>query len=131
MSYPRVILPELHFVGVADPGVPNAERLVFRPTQPLNLNGYGVVLGIRQEAGKVMPIFDNCFWFPGVDVVPPSWILVHTGRGEPRATQESGEQVVNFHWQRPYTVFGAPNIVPVLFRLDSAVIGQMLPSTQR
>jgi len=126
MSYPASVLPELHFVGVADPGVPNYERIVLRPTQDVELLGYGVALGIGSLEFGAKPVFDNCFWFPSGVVAPPSWVLIYTGRGTPQILEDRGETLHTFHWQRPYTLFTRHDLVPILFRLDSALVGRVL-----
>ena len=126
MSYPVSVFPELHFVGVADPGVPNLERIVIRPTQEVDLLGYGVALGVGSLEEGAQPIFDNCFWFPSRIVTPPSWILIYTGTGTLRITEEGGQTVHNLHWQRSHTMFNNPNLIPILFRLDAAIVGRVL-----
>jgi hypothetical protein len=122
---PNFPLTELHIVGVANPGKPNVERIVIRPTQQVNLNGYGIALGVSAGLGA-RPMLDNCFWFPEVEVVPPSWILVYTGKGVPHKSQWQGTDVLIFHWQRDYVVFTREIVVPVLFRIAAATVGHLL-----
>jgi len=128
---PYLPLPELHLVGVADPGKPNLERIVIRPTQQLNLNGYGLAVGVSAGAAGASPIFDNCFWFPAIVVQPPSWVLIYTGPGEQRSSDWQGEAVLNLHWQRKFTVFTLEFLVPVLFRVEGAAVGQLLTPPYR
>ena len=128
MAQPHLPIPELHVVGVADAGVPNSERVVLRPTQPLSLLGYGVAVGIsaRTSTPSAHPLHDSCFWFPAIEVAPPSWILIFTGKGEFKESEWEGQAVHTFHWGRQYTVFTHELIVPVLFRLDGATVGGLL-----
>ncbi len=123
---PYLPLPELYLVGVADPGKANLERIVIRPTQPLNLNGYGLAVGVSAGSAGASPIFDNCFWFPAIEVQPPSWVLVYTGPGQEGNADWQGEAVLNLHWQRQYTVFTFEFLVPVLFRVEGAAVGRLL-----
>lgn len=127
MATPNLVIPELHLVGVADPGVPNQERVVLRPTQNLRLHGYGLCIGIPSTGLGAQPLFDNCFWFPNVEINLPSWILVFTGKGNFGTSKwHTGEDVYSFHWQRPHTVFESRQVVPILFRVDGSVVGPIL-----
>lgn len=128
MSYSPLVIPELTILGVAHPGVPNEERVVVRPTESVQLGEFGIAVGLFvPETGGARPLFDNVFWFPNHVLAPPAWILVYTGKGEPKQTMlPSGETVVTLFWQRAITVFDGPNVVPVLFRLGGAVVGPRL-----
>jgi hypothetical protein len=128
VAYPNLVIPELHLVGVADPGSANSERVVLRPTQSIRLHGYGLTVGIPAErGGGALPLFDNCFWFPDIQVAPPSWVLVFTGKGNVQESiWQSGERVLALHWQRWFTIFGNRNLVPVLFRVDGSAVGPLL-----
>lgn len=127
MAYPNLAITEIHLIGVADVGVPNQERVVLRPTQELRLHGYGLTVGITGSAQGAYPLFDNCFWFPDLEVKPPSWILVFTGKGNVSTSKwHTGEDVLSLHWQRPFTIFDSRQVVPILFRVDGSVIGPLL-----
>lgn len=127
MAYPNQPVPELHLVGIADAGVPNQERVVLRPTQRLRLHGYGLTVGVPAAGPGALPLFDNVFWFPDVEVALPSWILVFTGKGRPMTSvTPSGEQILALHWNRPLTVFDSRRVVPVLFRVDGSAVGPVL-----
>lgn len=127
MASPRGPIPELHLIGVADAGVVNLERVVLRPTQPLSLNGYGIAVGVGADGEGAYPVYDNCYWFPEITVSPPSWIIVFTGKGSWNTGRwHTGEDVTYLHWQRQFTVFNAPNLLPVLFRVDGAVVSSQL-----
>ena len=131
MAYPSLITHELTLLGVADPGKPNLERIVLRPTQPINVSGFGLTVGLPNPQAGAYPLFDNVFWFPDLAIAPPSWILVYTGKGQPQNSYlPNGEQALTLHWQRPYTVFHDPRLVPVLFRAEGVIVGQQLRQTR-
>jgi hypothetical protein len=66
----------------------------------------------------------RCFWFPDIEVAPPSWVVLFTGPGKTKATtNEQGESVLALHWQRPNVIFTGAKVVPVLFRVDGSVVG--------
>jgi hypothetical protein len=130
-----VILPTIHelsILGVADAGVPNAERIVIRPAESINLAAVGLYLGVVQTNGFVQPVHDHFFWFGELVVAPPSWLFVFTGRGSYRQSQvpDTGHVAYTFHWNKPYTLFGTPGVVPVLFRYDGIAIGSVAPARQ-
>src|SRR5438105_869754 len=116
MNFPDPLEPDLEILGVADPGVPNAERILIRPTRTVSLIGFGIAMGlfISREQGA-MPIHDNVFWFPDMIVEPPALLFVYTNAGKVlQTTLESGEPALVFHWHRPYVLFTDPTLVPVL-----------------
>jgi hypothetical protein len=122
------IVTELTVIGVADPGIPNRERIVLRPTESLDLAQFGILIAVKNEDGSVIPIFDNFFWFGDLFIDPPCWINVYTGNGEFQKTilSDSNQPAYSLHWGRKVTVFNSPNIVPVLFRMDGILIGRQL-----
>jgi hypothetical protein len=127
MFLPPVL--ELTLVGVVDPGVPNQERVVLRPTESVNLSQFGLLIGWRNSDGSVVPVFDNFFWFGEIEVTPPSWILVYTGSGFFRKSvvPTSGQCVLSMYWGRSLTAFNVPQQLPVLFRIGSVLIGGQQP----
>lgn len=120
-------ITELSIVGVGDAGVANQERVVIRPTEAIDLGGYGLFLGQLQKNGMVLPLFDQFLWFGDGEISPPSWLVVYTGPGTPQITtmRETGQPAYTVHWGKPYTVFQNPGIVPVLFRFDAIGIGPL------
>lgn len=128
MSYPSLAVTELALIGVADAGVPNQERVIIRPTQAVDLRNFAVLAGkLDRSTGGAAPYFDAAFWFPADSAAPPSWLVVYTGRGTPRRTvAQNGDVIQTFFWQRQHTLFGAADVVPVLIRLDAAVVGRKL-----
>ena len=128
MTTPWLFMPDLSLLGVADPGVPNRERVVIRPTQTASLYATGIAVGvIDPRSGGASPIFDHTFWFPNVVVRPPSWVFVFTGPGSPSETKnQNGETIRSFFWNRQETIFANLELIPVLFRLGSVVIGRQL-----
>jgi hypothetical protein len=124
---------ELSIVTVADPGVPNMERIVIRPTENVNLGQFGMAAGIRQEAepNLVLPLTNSFFWFPSHVVEPPSWIFLYTGPGTTELTTLTGtsETAYVFHWGAETTIFQFREVVPILFRQAAILIGPN-PSTR-
>ena len=116
---------ELTILGVADVGIPNQERIIIRPTQAVNLAGFGLYLGQLRPDGMIVPFRDHFFWFGEIVVTAPGWIIVYTGPGEFQVSQLPGtkEPAYSFHWGKQTTILGAPNIVPALFRFDGISIG--------
>ncbi len=117
-----MILPtifEMSLVGVFDRGVPNRERIVLRPTDKVNLHEFFLVLAVRLDNGMVMPIHNQAFWFPDIELAPPGWIVVYTGPGTSTRTTipESGQPAHTFHWGNKQTVLNRPEVVPILFSL--------------
>jgi len=116
---------ELTIVVVADVGVPNQERIVIRPTQSVNLAGFGLYVGQLLPNGMIRPYPDHFLWFGEIFVAPPSWIIIYTGPGNFQQTRlpNAGEEAYVFHWGKNFTLFGVPGIVPALFRFDGILIG--------
>lgn len=119
---------ELSMMGVADPGVPNRERIVLRPTQKVNLGHFGLLIASPTDEGGYTPLRDHLLWLDEYRVAPPSWIFVYTGPGSARETEveETGEDVLTLHWGKKTTLFGETNLRPVLFRLGSVAVGHYL-----
>src|ERR1043166_2954424 len=79
--------------------------------------------------GAVVPVPDAFFWFGNVIVSPPSWLIVHTGRGAYKRgiDPEGQEEVPHFFWGRWFTMFNNGALAPLVFRIGSLVVGQQLP----
>jgi hypothetical protein len=123
-----MILPfihELSIVGVADVNVPNQERIIIRPTQSVNLAGFGLYIGWLKANGMITPYPDHFLWFGELFVAPPSWIIVYSGPGKFQQTHvnDGRETAYVYHWGKSHTVFGQPGIVAALFRFDGILIG--------
>jgi hypothetical protein len=104
------------------------ERVVLRPSDTINTAAYGVMIGIRQPTGHVIPLRDSFFWFGEVRIGPPSWILLFTRPGQYGVTKHvDGNPVHSFFWQRQQTVFTSESIVPVVFEIGSLAIGDHIP----
>ena len=124
---------QLSFVGVADPGVPNFERIVLRPTEEVNLAQFGVLLGLPEADGSATPLRDQFFWFGDLVVRPPAWILLYTGAGEFTTSYVAPDNVpaYSFHWGKPTVVFGAGSpLVPMVFGMGGVHVGHTLSSTE-
>jgi len=117
---------EIHFWGIFDAGVPDKERLVFQVKSSVNLAQYGVFAGLKNPNGMVTPLSDNFFWFGEMQVNPPTWIVVMTRPGlfEVTTHANTGEPLQIHYWGRKSTIFNGPDIAPVLFQINSVLIGQ-------
>lgn len=127
-----MILPPIHeltIVGIGDPGIANKERIVIRPTEPVNSAAFGLFLGMKLPNDLVVPYQDNFFWFGELIIEPPSWIIVYTGPGDFQKTTflDSKDTVYIYHWGKKTTVFNRPDIVAFIFKYSAITIGQSLP----
>ena len=123
-----MIFPPIYEFGnvmVFEPGVPNKERIVLRPTEVVDLSRYGVWAAWQHENGTVTPLPNLSFWFGLKTASPPSWIVIFTGKGEYRELShlETKEPVLCFHWGSEQTLFNYRQLVPVVYRYDSFSIG--------
>ncbi len=118
---------ELTIVIVGDPGVPNKERIILRPTQTIDLGQFSMTVGIRDKDNPnlVVPLQDHLFWFPNLVIEPPSWIFLYTGKGTYEKTNLAGtsETAHVFHWGREIVLFTYFELVPVLFKQTAMLIG--------
>jgi hypothetical protein len=117
---------ELLIAGIGDPGVPNLERIVLRPTQNINLGAYLVLLGYETGLVSAVPAIDSSYWFGNADVEPPSWVVLYTGAGVNGQSLEpgSGELLHRFYWGKPYTVFHVGGLLPLVVRMDAVTLGK-------
>ncbi|MES2669919.1 MAG: hypothetical protein V4673_05780 [Pseudomonadota bacterium] len=113
-------IEELQILGVYDSGVANLERIIIRVLQEVNLNCFGLMLGVRGHNGSAIPIRDNLLWFGHGIVKPNDWLFIYTAAGETRLIDvpNTGERIISLHWGRPVTLFNGPEFLPILFRLD-------------
>ncbi|HWW02433.1 MAG TPA: hypothetical protein VNZ64_22235 [Candidatus Acidoferrum sp.] len=116
---------EIGAVSVIASGVARHEHIAFRPTEPVNLAQFGILLGFQQENSVVTPIKDNLFWFGELEVSPPCWVVLYTGKGEYHVTHhfQTKHPVHVFYWGRETTLFKAREVVPVLVRMGGVAIG--------
>jgi hypothetical protein len=118
---------EATILAVGDPGVANKERIILRPTQSVNLGQFGMAVCIRsaENPNVVLPVNDNFFWFPSIDVTTPCWLFLYTGKGTYEQTTLAGssETAHVFHWGKDSTIFNYLELVPVLFRQSAILIG--------
>ena len=126
------ILPPVHelsVVGIFDPGIPNRERIVLRPTQPLNLAAFALILSATAPEG-VTPIPNQFLWLGERWLSPPAWIVVFTGPGrfQEGAHQTTGEPVLELHWGQPGVVLGRPGVAVSVIRIG-ALTSQVTPIT--
>ena len=113
-----------------DAGIPGDERIVLRPTELINLAQFGIILGNEHGQG-VTPVADHFFWFGEVEVAPPSWVVVHTGPGVYRVTEDVRTHfpVHLYYWGKPFTCFQIAGLRPVLVRISAVEIGRNVVST--
>jgi hypothetical protein len=123
-----VPVTELSMIGVSNPGVPDKEMVVLRPSETIVLPNFAVAVGVYDaSAGGARPIYDNVYWFPEIVISPPSWIFIYTGKGSPTENiVENGQRVLSLFWQRSHTIFGSPGLVPVLLRLGAVTVGRRM-----
>jgi hypothetical protein len=129
MIFPPLI--EVSAPVVEESGVPNKERVIFRPTQSINLVQFAIIVAIRQDNGSYNALVDNTFIFDDIIVKPPAWVVVFTGVGERKDTFFKGEPVHIRFWGRSNVMFGVAEVVPVIARIGQVMIGghsQMPPS---
>jgi hypothetical protein len=126
MTYVQAVQTQILMQGVHDAGSPNFERITFWVSGPMSLAGLGITLAVKRN-DVAQPIFDSCFWFPGMEVEQACWVVVYTRKGTAEWSKFEGTPVLNLFWQRNQTTFtkAAPAIVPVLFRIDVAVTGDI------
>lgn len=119
-------LSELVLYPVEDRGIPNSERIAIYAKESVNMGRYGVMVGHVSDDNSANPFQDNFFWFGDGVIKRGDWILLYTGKGEPKAIdwKEPGTKVYSIHWGRGTTMFANTNIVPILFRLDAVNVGR-------
>jgi hypothetical protein len=108
---------------VEDPAVPNQERIIFRPTDRINLVRFAIVVGFRNDNGLITVINDNCFWFDEIEVAPPSWVVIYTKQGQATQGLHAGNPVYFRYWGRKQTIFNILEFIPVLIRVSAVTIG--------
>jgi hypothetical protein len=120
-----IIPPPFEFgsVSVADAGVPGQERVIFRPTEAINLAQCGLLVGWRQENGMTTPLDNYFLWFGNIVVTPPSWIVVYTGKGSNNRGTHNGQPVYYYYWGKDATIFNIREVIPLLFKLAGVQFG--------
>jgi hypothetical protein len=118
---------EIHSVSAR--GLPNQERVYIRVNTRTYLGDYLLLAGVFLPDGRAIPVPNVSLWLGGETIDSGSWILVYTGPGEGKLMtqmKDTKEPVLVLHWQVPTTIFEAPNMVPVLVKIDvsSTQIGQ-------
>jgi hypothetical protein len=109
-----------------DPGIPGEERIVFRPTEPLNMAQCGLLLGWKDTTGMIIPL-PNCFyWFGDYIVTPPCWIVVYTGQGKFNIGDFNGQPVYVHYWGMDHTLFNYSEQIPLLIKFSGVQVGESL-----
>jgi len=108
-----------------DSAIDKLERIIFRPTEPINLATYGILVGWQDQNGLITPLKDNFFWFGEIQIAPPCWIVVYTGKGENKliSHHQTGHPVYIFYWGNDTTILNLKETVPVLVRFAGIQIG--------
>jgi hypothetical protein len=129
-----MLIPPLFEFGkvtVADPGTPGLERILFRPTEPIDLGQCALLLGWRREDGQIVPLDNYFFWFGVNFVSPPCWIVVFTGKGQDNRSEDNGQPFYFYYWGQESTLFNFSEQIPLLIKFPGVQIGEhlkMLPS---
>lgn len=119
-------LTEFSMHPVFDRGVPNLERIPIQVRQQTAIGQFGLMTGSVTQPGFAIPMIDNLFWFGDAIVNPGDWIIVYTGNGIARTddwNNPPGSKVYSVHWGRNKTMFANTNIVPILFKTNSILVG--------
>jgi hypothetical protein len=114
---------ELGSVTVSDPGVSGKERIVFRPTEQINLVQCGILLGWRETGGITTPLNNEFFWFGEAIATPPCWIVVYTGKGQYTQGIYNGHPVYFYYWGKDTTVFNVREIIPLVIKFGGVQFG--------
>ena len=122
-------LQEIMIHPVADRGVPNRERIPIYIKEATNLGQYGIMVGLSAFGTAASPYQDNLFWFGDGVLNAGDWILLYTGKGQPKVDdwKPTEGKVYSLHWGRNSTMFANTNIVPVLFRVDAVNLPDPTP----
>lgn len=116
---------ELKLFPIEDRGVPNRERVAIHVQETVNMGQFGIMVGFADINNTARPFLDNLFWFADSIVNRGDWIIIYTGNGNPTVIdwEEPGTKLYSLHWGRETTIFANSNIVPILFRINSVVVG--------
>lgn len=120
---------EFALVEVLDRAIPNKECIAIRVKEKTETGAFGIVLGIYAENGYAKPLLDHFFWFGDGVVQEGDWIFVNTGDGDARLNRSTDDKndVYSMFWKKKNTVFANTNIVPIIFRIESVVVGAPPP----
>jgi hypothetical protein len=122
---------ELGNVTVSDPGVSGQERIIFRPTEQINLAQCGMLLGWRETEGMTVPLNNEFFWFGEVIATPPCWIVVYTGKGNYSQGTHNGQPVYFYYWGKETAIFNCREVIPLVIKFGGVQFGghlKQLPS---
>lgn len=119
-------IEELSLYPVEKRGIPNGERIPIYVKETLNIGCYGIMVGSKGVDNTVNPFQDNLFWFGDAVLNKGDWIMLYTGKGDPKADdwkEYPGAKIYSIHWGRSSTMFANTSIVPVLFKVDAVNVG--------
>lgn len=85
--------------SIADPGVPEKERLVLNIEQDTDIGRYAVFFTHFTEAGKVSANVERTFWFPDLKVRAGDFVVLYTKKGA-RSEKENQDKSKSyfFYW---------------------------------
>ena|ERR1700722_3016835 len=116
------MISELQLLGVFERGIPNKEHVIIRPTIPLEMGSYALMVGARTlpPDDLVIPVRDFLFWFGTAILQSVDWIFVYTGHGTPIRipTADSSGHIYICYWNHSQTIFHDPQYVPLLVRMN-------------
>lgn len=125
MIFPSV--SEIVLYDVEHRGSPNFERIPMYINQTVEASNFGVLLAqVGDTAHSALPILDHFFWFGQGILNAGDWIFLYTGQGSPKADNYEGvpgAKIYSVHWGKMNTIFANSTIVPVLFKIESLMIG--------
>lgn len=108
----------LEMYGIYERGVPNAERIVLRAHQPVDLSRYGLILGLTGRDNSIVPARDNFLWLGNIALGSPGWVFVYTGTGTPGPSIEvhTKEPLQVLYWDKAFAVFTEPSFTAALIQ---------------
>ena len=110
----------LSVVAIADPSVPNRERVHLSVVTDTDLTYYILFSSFMMENGLVSAGGKAGFWFPSHIVKAGDNVVVYTGTGMPTTNiRADGGTNHFFYWGMPRTLFNVPASCVVLGELNA------------
>ena len=110
----------LKIVRIADPGVPNFERIHLAVLGDVNLVYYMLSVGHKFPNGNLLSGTRAAFWFPNSFVKAGDNVILYTGSGNPSNTVRPDALTDHFvFWGMPNTIFNVPGSCAVLVEISA------------